>query len=328
MAELAFERFGYALESARGTAESVPTRALPLTGIIEPNQDIWVPDLKTGTLAKNYETAVVAQGAAWSADGPCDVNTLPDLLQMALKGGVSATTPVGGTDARNWLFVPDLTSDTLKTATMWWGDPTVQRFQSAFCTVDELTLKNNASGKDGLTMSVKGMGLFPETTSDTIPDILSFPLFPAIQMQLWLDTSSAIATTAITGRVISAEATIPTGVSYKRLATGLSGNLGFSAIGRGKRSLKIKLVFEFADLAQYNLWINQSTVKARVQFNGPLIEGALRYFVRLDLYGIVNAFKYGDFENTNRTLELDFESKYNATFGNDFSVLVQNKVLA
>ena len=54
---------------------------------------------------------------------------------------------------------------------------------------------------------------------------------------MWLDTSSAIGTTAITGRLISAEHVIPVNYGYKYLAVGPTGSKTYTRTGRGKRSM-------------------------------------------------------------------------------------------
>jgi hypothetical protein len=177
-------------------------------------------------------------------------------------------------------------------------------------------------------MSATGQSRYPSTiAAPALPSQLVPPLFAPSDMELWLDTSSAIGTTAITGRFISCELTIPTGVTYKWFASGPAGGLNFQAVGREKSHPEMKFVFEFNDLNQYNLYNNNSgdtVVKSRVQFNGPIIETTNRHYVQCDVYGPFDALAWGENAGSNRTLELTIMGEYDATLGSDLRVVVQN----
>ncbi len=163
----------------------------------------------------------------------------------------------------------------------------------------------------------------------TFPSQVTGPLMPAIWTQIWIDTSSAIGTTEITGRVVSVETTIPSLVTPKYVAVGPTGGLSYTKVGRGKRSGSGTWVFELEDLTQFNQFRDNEMVKIRTRFNGALIEtvGGVSFYnyVEVDLYGKVKVDDWGDLEGTNRTVSLVIETSIkDATLGASFRLAVQN----
>lgn len=325
MAEITFEYLLGVLEAVKGTPISVPTHYLNMAGTITPRHERYRPDESRGTLAEYNRSLIVRKWSEWEGEGPADVYTLPFFLESLVKGAGVITTPGGGTNSRLHTYAPTMTSDDLLSATLYWGDPNVQVFQAAYCMVDEITLSADASSTDGVTMSAKGQGRFPaKTAPDSVPSMLDAPLLAPADMQVWIDSTNPIATTEIADRVVSAEFTIPSGVSYKWYATGPTGTRDFVKHGRKKRHAELKLVLELADMTQYDLWTADTDLKVRLRFNGPIIEGALRHYIQLDIYGPFDAPDWGELEGSNRTIALNILSEYNTAAGYDFAVVVQN----
>jgi len=334
MSELAFEYLLAGLETTPGTPVDPPTRYLNLAGTVAPQKERYRPAESRGTLAEYYRSVDVRRLCSFDADGGADVYVLPLLLNALVKGGVSApgSQPPDAVDTQLWTFEPTMDADDLKALTLYWGDPNVQAFQAAYCQIDTLTLAADASGTDGVTMSISGQGQFPASTAPaSVPAMLEAPLLAPSAMQVWIDSGvSAIGTTEVVGRVVSAEVSIPSGVTRKWLAKGPDGGLGFSSIGRQKRHVEARLVMELPDLTQYDQWEAETVLKTRIRFNGPEIEevGAgpttYYYYIETDVYGPFDALSWGEFEGTNRTIELAILSEYDADAGHDFCVRVQN----
>lgn len=324
MAEIAFEYLLAGLESTRGTPPANPTHYLPLAGTLTPKKERYRPNESRGMLAEYFRSVDVRHWAEFEAKGGADVYILPLLLNTLVKGGVSTpTTPPGATAARLWEFPPTMDADDLQAMTLWFGDPNVQVFRSTYCMVDELTITGEASGTDGVTMSVKGQGRFPtKNVPGSVPTILQAPLLVPGAMQVWIDTAN-IGATEVVGRVASAEITIPLGGTRKWLAAGPSAGLDFQALGRGKRHAELKLTLELPDLTQYDQWEAATTLKTRVRFNGPLIETGFYHFVEFDIYGPFDGLDLGENEGS-RTIELTILSEYDVAAGYDFCVRVQN----
>lgn len=323
MAELAFEYLLLGLESARGTTLTTPTFYANMAGMITPRKSVYRPDESRGILAEYPRSTVVRKWSEWEGEGPADVYTIVPLLEMLVKAPGVIATP-GGSTPRTHTYAPTMNADNLKSATFYWGDPGTQAFQADYGMIDELTLSADASGEDGVRMSAKGMAHWPSKTAPGgLPTMLNAPLLAPADMQLWIDTST-IGTTEITGRLVSAEVTIPSGVTYKYIATGPTGSQEYGLIGRKKRHAEAKFVFELANMTQYDLWAAHTTLKTRIRFNGPVIETSYRHYIQVDIYGPFDTADWGDLEGSNRTIALNILSEYDTVAGYDFAVIVEN----
>jgi hypothetical protein len=330
--ELVFERFAGALEGAstHGTAVAAPTHIFNGMGMINPEQTRSRRSRSDGTLDEFYSSVVTQQRATWTLEGDLDVNTLPFLLEMGAKGGGVIATPGGGTLSRTHTYLPTDTSDNLLSSTLFWGDPgwgTGKVFQTPYSMLDELTITSDTNSTDSSTMSASGTSQFPiKLTAPTIPALTAGGLIIGQWLNLWMDTSSAIGTTAITGRVISATHTLTNNISYKPLATGAGGSLSFTRHGRGKRHMETTIVFELADETQYDLFVAGTVTKTRVTHNGPLIEGSIYSSVMIDTYGPLDALAWGDFQGTNRTVAFTIQSERNTALGASWQIVVTNAI--
>src|SRR5574338_207496 len=212
MAEIIFERLDVALEATRGTAVTPPTHHLFMEGTLDPEDDWFDDETNVGTAAGLNRSEKLHTRTTLSAEGAMDVWTLPVLCNMALAPVTSPSTPAGATNARLWEFERNVASDTVESATAYWGDPNSKYYQSAYGMVTQLNLAADASGTDGATQSFDAVAqtLTPLASNPTLPTNALSPLIVGARMQLWIDTLSAIGTTEIAGRVVSAEASIPT----------------------------------------------------------------------------------------------------------------------
>lgn len=316
-------------DTARGTAEAAPNVYLPLAGMITPQQEVYSPDESTGTLSAVHRDKVVRRWAEWSGDGPLDVNSVLYLLSMALRSVPTPSQP-DGVNAPNtylWEFARTMTSDDLKSATMWWGDPNVQVLQGVYGMVDEVSFTADATGTDGANMSANGRTQELTKVANPTPPARNYgPLISPLNMQLWIDTTQAIGTTAVTGRFLSAEVTIPTGVTYKFIASGPAAAKTYSSTGRQKTRASMAVRMEVPDMAQYDHFSNEDIVKMRVRMNGPISEDIQYYYVEFDIYGILTAPGWGEHEGSNRTLDFTVNTTYDVTLGSDVRVAVQNQI--
>lgn len=335
-AELTFERFGFALETTRGTPIANPTHWLPLTSRIRPMHNRYRPAESRGTLAANYRSKVTKQWSEWSTDaGGLDTYNLPPLLNAFVAPLTSPSTPASGVLTRDWLFTRSMTSDNAKSMTIWWGDPNTQMFRAVYAMGSSFTLGIDATGDDAATMQFSG---FAQTESKvanpTWPAMLNGPLITPLEAQVYLDTGSAIGTTLLSGTFLAATFTSEGTRSRKFLPGGPGAGKTFSRTGIGPSAATLALRFELADTSIYDL-IRSATPdtpwKVRVEANGPAIEtvaGPLTYYqmARIDFYGTPNdALDWGDWaDGTNRTLDVTLTSEYDATAATDWSILVRN----
>ena len=205
MAELAFERFGVALEVTPGTAVTPPTHYIPAVATLNPVQEYYRPTEQRGTRAAFYRSALVRARSDWTMPATgADTAHLPLLLNMGVASVTSPTTPTNGVLTRLWSFVRNPTTATEKTATLYWGDPNVQIFQAAYGYLQSLSINSDATGTDAVTMEASGGAFMPtKVASPTWPSQIIAPMVIPTKSQVWIDTASAIGTTAITGRVIA-----------------------------------------------------------------------------------------------------------------------------
>jgi hypothetical protein len=327
VANLAFEHLGMALEATRGTAIAAPTHLLPWRGKVTPRMEHYRPDESRGHLAEYHRSRIVKRWSEWEAEGDLDARAFPLLLELAARGGVTATQPdaVGAPSTYLWTYAPVLTADNLKTATLWWGDPNVQIWRVAFATVDEIIVDSDATGEAAPRVRIRGHAAYPEAVdAPDWPSVVAGPLLAASEMSVWLDTSSSIGTTAVEGRVISARHTIRTNLIYKWLAAGPGSGLGYSALGRKKRHITTRVVMELPNTAQFDVFSNGQVGRLRVRYNGPLIEDTRYHYAQVDTWGPFDSLDWGEFEGANRTIELTMYSEYHAEAAVDWRAQAQN----
>lgn len=327
-AETAFEYIGVALETTRGTAISAPTHLMPFTGMVTPTSEQYRPEESRGTLEEFYRTTTVRTGSDWSMEGGADPAYAPLVLNMAVKAVTSPSTPTNGVLTRLWTFVPTQTADDIKTATLFWGDPNATIYRSAYNYVNEFSISADASGTDGVTWSISGNGKKPAAfAAPALPAQAVGSLLMPQKMSLWMDTSSAIGTTAISDRLVSAEFTVSKNINPKYFAAGPTADGSFSRIGRGKFHAELTLTLELADQTQYDLYAAGTTTKTRVRFNGDLIESVTPdyyNYIEVDIYGPLVAPSWGDTAGTNRTITFTIMSQYDSTLGASWAVRTQN----
>src|SRR5580765_5535295 len=153
--ELAFELLAAALETTRGTPVTPPTHYFPLVGTISPTPDFYEPTESRGTLVKRYRQQKIRDSSDWTADGGADPRYLPLILNMVTGPGV-ITTPTSGILTRLHTHKPSITTDAIKTATFYYGDPNIKTWQADFGYLNDFTVTADASGTDGATMSIGG----------------------------------------------------------------------------------------------------------------------------------------------------------------------------
>jgi len=333
-AEIPLSVFGLALESTRGTVVTPPTHLLPFAGTITPFRTKYRPQEARGTLEQYYRSKTVRTGCNWEIpDSLADPNYAPIVFNMFMKAVTSPSTPTNGVLTRLWTHLPTLTSDDIKSGTLYAGDPNVQIWQAAYCMGDELTVSADATSEDGATWAMKGMGRFPTRVSAPVfPAAIPGDLLMPGAMQLWMDTSSAIGTTEVTGRFIKTDWTIPTGVTYKNYANGPSGGLNFTTTGRKPRAAEATIEVELNTTSigvgkEYLTYEADTIVKMRIRLNGALIESVTPdyySYIQLDIYGPLDAFEWGSVEDTNVTMRYTVTAQYDSTAGAGFVMSAQN----
>lgn len=274
-------------------------------------------------------TATVGGGAVTAitvTNGGYYYTSVPTVTISGDGSGATATATLvaAPSTAKLWTFTRVMTADTLKMATIYWGDPNQRMYQGAYGFLDTITISGDASGTDDVGMTLAGTTQFPtDLSAPTLPSIVVGPLLIPGRMQLWVDATT-IGTTPVTGRLVSAELTVPTGIVPKYVATGPAGGVTYDHVGRVKTHPELKLVLEMVDQTEYNLFKNGTDLKVRIRWNGGNIETSFYYYVEADLYGKFTSPNWGELESANRTLELSIVGNYNSGPASDLVMRVMN----
>lgn len=330
MAELVFEKGTMALEATAGTAVGTPTHIMPGNFVLTPDGDVFRPSENRGTRAEYYRGKTTKRHSTWeTGDTGLDTAMLPPLLNLAVAGVTTPTTPAGATLARLWTFARSQTSVTEKTATFTWGDANVQIFQAAYGVCDSFSITSDGTGSDGCMMNFSGRAKAMSKIADpTYPPQLIGPLVVPLESQLWIDTGSdAIGTTAITGRVLSSAFSIDNlRGEAKYVWVGPGGSIEPNRYGVNKTHAQLVLRFELDDMDQYDLLMDPDIDlwKVRVRLNGPEIEDGFNHYVEIDFYGFPDIPAWGEYASSNRTIDVTLQSQYFATAGHDWQIKVQN----
>jgi hypothetical protein len=336
MAEINYESLSLALEASLGGLVTPPTHILPVTGVLTPMKSRYRPNEKRGTTHEFYRSKVTRNWAEWDGEMGLDLKLAPLLLNMVVRGNVTApTTPAGATLGRLWEFV-DLGAgaNEIETATIYWGDPSVKMFQGGGGTIDELSITADGTGEDGTMMSLSGhtQALTALGANPAFPALAIGPVVVPMDFQVWIDEISgggSIGTTAISGTVLSAEHTITRNLAYKFIPDGPGGAHTYTRIGYNKYHLVTNLRMEFMDVDQYTNYDDPDALMAvRVRHNGPYIEdvaaAATYQYLEVDSYGPYDTLTWGEYEGTNRTMDLTIITEVNAALGSSYRIAVQN----
>jgi hypothetical protein len=284
-----------------------------------------------GSYARNWRSYTVAESCTWTVSGQAGLNMIYDLLHCVVESTPTETTP--GTDADLAEFTPD--TSTLKSLTMWFtpgGLAGTETLRADYCTVDELTITNDGNAEDLMQFSASGRGRKPvKVAKPSYPALDDFPGIVAPWMQVYIDTASAIGTTAVNDRIILVEHTFNSGTTYKRLAAGAGASLAYQKTGRNKSVMTTRVVLELDDSTYYDQFIANTSVKLRVVHNGSLIEDIppkYYHYLQVDTYGPWQDLAWGANVDSNRTTEFTIESHYDDTLTADYKVDVQTTDIA
>jgi hypothetical protein len=330
MSEVAFESLAAAIETTRGTAVTPPTHWIPLAGTMQPEMTYYEPEEQRGALVKRFRQQLVRNATTWSASGGADPRYLPFLLNMVTGPGV-ITTPTNGILTRLHTHTPSVTTDTVKTVTMFFGDANIQIWRADFAFCQNFSITADASGTDGATMSMSGMGSEFFAATPTLPSQTIGSILVPGTMQMWIDTTFAFGTTAVTGRLISASLNIDTGIIPKYLANGLptvTSILSYTRLGRGRPDVSCTFQLEVPDTTQMAQAIAATLVKVRIRINGDQIEAVTptyNEYVEWDVYGRLKFDSWSELEGVNRTANFRIDSIYETGMASSYSIKVQNQ---
>lgn len=322
MSEIAFEYLLTKIEGTKGTAETAPDRWHLLGGLLAPKAEFYTPEDKDGTLAMARRTVLVRGWSELECEGQVNLNELQRFLLCCLNGGVTPTTVATG--VYSWVFTRNMTSDTLKSMTLFGGDPNNQVFRAAMGMVQEITISADGKGTDGTMFNATLMAKEETKVADpTVPAVpVPLSIMPA-QLQVWLETSTSAAygTTDVTSRILSVEHVLPSGVTFKFGP----GSTTVKRTGIQKVQPTTTVELEFDGTTEYDTFRAGLPVRIRAKhLTAGLLDATNYGFVQVDMMGALTDVDWGDYEDSNRTIKFTIPAIYDTSIASDVRVTVQN----
>jgi hypothetical protein len=204
-----------------------------------------------GMLVSNFRANAKLVDATWKFKGDLLFEDFPYYLEMLNKGGVSPTGAAG--TGYSYDYTPDMTSDSLKTRTLEWGDEALA-WQGPFASADSMKIEVGTDAAVSMEMDGFAQEWWPQTrgaftgftgsiAEHAVESIMGW------QSRLFIDVAaSPIGTTWIPTRFVKASAEYKNQNKRKYF-----GDLApfYMKIGRGKRLVSLSLEVEEETAAIY-----------------------------------------------------------------------------
>lgn len=326
--ERILDRVQIGFEGTPGTAVAATrkmyARMDPAGGVSAPL--LWYDDA-TGTYQNRRRATRGRTTVAWPMT---DLVTFEDIhywLCMMVEGTAAETT---GTDpsALVHTFEPDLDTDTLRSATVEWGDPgNVYEVSQAY--MNSWTLRGDSDNDNELAWMLEADFVgreFVTSTFTALPDRTT-EVVTARGTELFIDPSSAaIGTTQVTGKLINWSITGTINRHTKAFAEDEQ-FVAQGVTGRQAWMLDAQLTFEFDDDTEFaNYRAGDPPVQRAIRLSraGSAIAGmGDTHLLQVDLFGFWSAVSTGDREG-NKTITLTLEAGHDVTAATDSTFTVIN----
>lgn len=333
MGEVALRRNQSGIEATRGTAVAATKKLYGVAGVTLAQPNIYAQDDR-GNFIDKWRGNPKTVDAGLSFDADALFEDLPYYLEMLLQGGISpsGTSSTGYT----WKYVPDQTSDLLKTRTWETGDNAIA-WQGPFATFDQgdFTLGLDDTTKVKFTGWVQNW--IPQTSGSLtttfagftggLPD-RSVEAVSGYLNKLYIDVpGTAPGTTQVIGRFISATWSYHNQNSRKYFG---DGSAVFTGLGRGRRQVQLDLTFEGSADDQFATWVGHKELVVRLAETGFGIAGSVGPVYKQQLYDFWGLYDTHDIgaRDTNTTFQMTLMATYDFTSAEEACVTVINQQAA
>lgn len=258
------------------------------------------------------------------SDMPVSYSDLPWWLNLV---GTPVASGTGAGADKTWLHVPSETADNARRATLEVGarDAWPSEFRLAGCAAQSLSISIGREGLWRLSATLVGTLLAKQARTAALA-VRTVQHVPAPGTAVWLDSTSAFGTTAVAGRLLSAEVTIETGMIARRA---LDGNTvgpdplaPTATVIAGRRSLSASIVAIFSSIVEFDAWRAATAQRLRLRRTGPVLGGS-NWRATLDLAGIWRTFAIGDSDGL-VTAELELAGVLDASIAAEWRAEVVN----
>jgi hypothetical protein len=273
---MAFQKVQGVIETVRGTAITTMTR--PITVLVQGgNSWTYSRDREDApeTLASfnvDRDTALTNEAVTIAIEARLSFEEAIWWLNLALDGGNRTGTTTGSTPPGfTYTLTPNDTTDDLDSATLKLGD-TSQAYRFRRCMVNTATFRcnPNAGGEATWRMTADLIAIYDGTTTFDSPASITRTMVLSNGSKLYLDTASAIGTTAQNLLVRNMSFTIANNLEEKRFVE--SGSTAAADVGRGFQRITGDFTVEhISDATFFALMRANTNTKIRFEYTGAQI---------------------------------------------------------
>lgn len=263
---------------------------------------------------------------AGSLSLPLSAEECLEVLLMAVRGGVTPTTPSGAVNGRLWTFTPG----PLDQATIEWDDGT-RVHQGAGYRVNSLTIAGAVDQDTTFQADLFGAGLIVGTLTPALTD--RTPTFiQGWQTRLFVDTllTGTPGATLVSDLLTNWSVTLNNNLDRAYVAANTQ-----QANRTTEGTLDVTASFTFdaayaSALAELNAWDNNTGRIIRLEFQdetrflGTGGDATLRPFITIDIPGFYTTKNLGASGAGTRRYEMGYQATYQATMGAMLKIRVQN----
>ena len=272
----AFQRVQGAIETTRGTAITTMTR--PIT-VLTSGGFNWTYNRERedapealNSFNPDRDTALTSESVTIDVELKLSYEEAIWWLNLALDGGNRTGTTTGSTPpGYTYTLAPNDTTDDLDSATLKYGDG-AQAYRFRRCMVNTATFRCNPNdgGEATWRMAANLMAIYDGTTTFDSPASITRTMIMSNGSKLYLDTASAIGTTAQNLLLRNMSFTINNNLEEKRFVE--SGATPAADVGRGFQRITGDFTVEhLSDATFFAIMRANTNTKIRMESTGALI---------------------------------------------------------
>lgn len=274
----------FGLESPSGTPVAATKRMSRGTLRLTPSPEFWTPeDEERGTLAAVNERITIANGVKMKYEGPVTFEQLINFLSIGVKGGITPTTPGGGTNSRDHAYTPSLTvASTLQSLTVEYGDEQ-QAYMAPFVVATNLQFTMAMNAPWMMSVDLIGHGEIKQAFTGALTETAVEEVLGR-KTKLYIDSTWAgLGGTEKATVLVNAKVTFP---DFYKPVKYADGALNFSDMRIQRLAAEVELTYRHSSVGvtEYDAYrADGGTARfIRLETLGSLIEGALYKRVQFD----------------------------------------------
>jgi hypothetical protein len=298
------------------------TRVAYLEGVVlSDDQENQFHEFPTGTRDNVLEATSGPAEISGSFALPVSADELIEPLIITVNGTPTITTPAGGTNARDWSFVPGVPASAsleLDDGARGWVGTGIRG--------NALRITGNVRERNMANFELFGQSLVAQALTGSLPSRTP-PFFSGWETKIYIGAFGAdpVGFTAVPGLLINWDINLPFNLGRKYTADNTQ---NASAITLGTIGSESTFTFEAIHaqaLTQFTNHKNATKLSIRLEFgNNVVIEGALRKTVWIDLPGAWATKDLGGVDENTRTYEFTHRYVKDQVQGYGYRIICRN----